>query len=95
MPVILVVDDVRTEQEIIKKALHPLGCSFLVADTGTMALEIAAKERPALIVLDVVMPEMDGFKICRKLQKDDSTKNIPIILCTTKSGDAESSGERR
>ncbi|RLE27919.1 MAG: two-component system response regulator [Acidobacteria bacterium] len=89
MPTILIVDDVRTEQEIIKKALQPLGYSFLIAENGTQALEVAAKEVPALIVLDVIMPDMDGFKACRKLKKADGTKNIPIILCTTKGGESD------
>jgi len=89
MPTILIVDDVRTEQEIIKKALQPLGYNFLVADTGSRGLEIAEKETPALIVLDVIMPDMDGFKTCRKLKKNDKTRNIPVILCTTKSGESD------
>ena len=89
MATILIVDDVRTEQEIIKKALQPLGHSFLTADNGTKALELAESERPVLIVLDVVMPEMDGFKTCRKLKKNEATANIPVILCTSKSGESD------
>lgn len=89
MPTILVVDDVRTEQEIIKKALQPLGYSFLVAENGAQALEVAAKESPALIVLDVIMPDMDGFKACRKLKKGEGTRSIPVILCTTKGGESD------
>jgi CheY-like chemotaxis protein len=89
MPTVLIVDDVRTEQEIIKKALQPLGYNFLVADTGSQCLEVAIKEKPALIILDVIMPDMDGFKTCRKLKKSDDTKGIPVILCTTKSGESD------
>jgi len=89
MPMILIVDDVRTEQEIIKKALQPLGYGFLIADSGSQGIEIAEKEKPALIVLDVVMADMDGFKACRKIKKNAETKDIPIVLCTTKSGESD------
>ena len=89
MPNILIVDDVRTEQEIIKKALSPLGNSFLVAEDGATAIELATRERPALVVLDVIMPGMDGFKACRELKKNDATKAIPIIMCTSKDGDSD------
>ncbi len=89
MPSILIVDDVRTEQEIIKKALQPLGYTVLLADTGAKALEVAAKEKPVLIVLDIIMPEMDGYETCRKLKKNPDTKGIPIILCSTKSEESD------
>lgn len=89
MPSILIIDDVRTEQEIIKKALQPLGYNCLIAENGNQGLEMATKEIPALIVLDVIMPDMDGFKTCRKLKKGDSTKDIPVILCTTKGGESD------
>ncbi len=89
MPSILIVDDVKTEQEIIKKALAPLGCSFLVAENGASGLEMAVREQPALVVLDVIMPGMDGFKACRELKKNEATKSIPILMCTSKDGDSD------
>ena len=89
MPSILIIDDVRTEQEIIKKTLAPLGLTFLVAENAAAGLEIAAREKPALIVLDVIMPGMGGFKACRELKKQDATKSFPIIMCTTKDGDSD------
>lgn len=89
MPSILIIDDVKTEQEIIKKALSPLGYSFLVAENAAAGMEIAAREKPALIVLDVIMPGMDGFKACRELKKQEATKAIPVIMCTSKDGDSD------
>jgi PleD family two-component response regulator len=81
---ILVVDDSRTAllvQEMLLRLTHRV----LKASGGAQALRIAAEERPDLILLDVVMPEMDGFETCRLLRSMEATKMIPIIMVTTRS----------
>ena len=60
---------------------------ILVALDGKSALEIAKEERVDLILLDIMMPEMSGFEVCKALKKDDKTRDIPVIFITAKSDD--------
>lgn len=84
---ILIVDDSRTvilmEQMILTRA----GYDVVVARDGAEAVEKARAEQPDAILLDVVMPQMDGFAACAALRADEATKDIPVIFVTTK-GDA-------
>ncbi len=82
---ILVVDDSRTDLEIITNALESKGYDVIRATNGEEAL-IQATQHPDLIVLDVVMPGKDGFQTCRQLKMDRNTKDIKIILLTSKDG---------
>lgn len=82
---ILVVDDSRTDLEIITNALESNGYDVIRATNGEEAL-IQAAQHPDLIVLDVVMPGKDGFQTCRQLKMDENTKDIKIILLTSKDG---------
>lgn len=80
---ILLVDDSKTTlfmEEMILKSNYAL----VRASNGEEALERAAEENPDLILLDVVMPKMDGFEVCRRLRQQESTKDIPIIMVTTR-----------
>jgi len=76
---ILIVDDVRLNRKIIKTHLSALGYGFTEANDGREALE-KAKEQPDLILMDVMMPGMDGVEACRKLKQDEATKDIPVIF---------------
>jgi len=82
---ILVVDDSKTalmmEQEILEK-----GTSYhcLTAADGQEAVEKATRERPDLILMDVVMPRMNGFEACKAMRQQQSTRDIPIVLVTTR-----------
>jgi len=82
---ILVVDDSRTDLEIITNALESKGYDVIRATNCEEAL-IQAAQHPDLIVLDVVMPGKDGFQTCRQLKMDENTKDIKIILLTSKDG---------
>lgn len=87
---ILVVDDELTTVDILRKELEPKGYRFSLANNGKEALEVASRRvKPDLILLDVLMPEMDGFETCRQLKKDESTRDIPVIFITAK-GETES-----
>lgn len=81
---ILIVDDSRTallmESMILKSGPYEL----LTATDGEQAVETALAERPDLILLDVVMPKMDGFEACRRLRAQEATKTTPIIMVTTR-----------
>lgn len=86
---ILVVDDSPTELKLVSKALQARGYRVVTAVDGEGALAKAAAERPELIVLDVVLPKKNGFQVCRQLKTAPDTKDIKIVLLTSKSQDAD------
>jgi twitching motility two-component system response regulator PilH len=81
---ILVVDDSPTEIVVFKKILEKQGYHMLVAKDGQEGYEIAKQELPDLIIMDVVMPVLNGFQATRLLKNDEATANIPVIMVTTK-----------
>jgi two-component system alkaline phosphatase synthesis response regulator PhoP len=81
-PVILVVDDNRENLELLEAYLEDLNCRTIPATDGPEALEIVKKDNPDLILLDIMMPKMSGFEVCRKLKGDPATSDIPIIMVT-------------
>ena len=81
---ILVVDDVPANLDVLVEALDREGYNVLVASNGTTALEVAAYARPDLILLDVMMPGIDGFETCRRLQADHNLEDTPVIFLTAR-----------
>jgi twitching motility two-component system response regulator PilH len=81
---ILIVDDSPTEIFAFKRMLEEAGFQTAVAATGEEGIEKARREKPDLILMDVVMPGMNGFQATRRLSKDPETAAIPIIMITTK-----------
>ena len=79
---ILLVDDVPANLAVLTAALEPEGYEIFAAQTGVAALKVAAKARPDLILLDIMMPELDGFETCRRLKRDAGLDNVPIIFMT-------------
>lgn len=79
---ILLVDDNATNLKLLRDCLEELGCKILVAKNGASALAIVQKAMPDLILLDIMMPEMDGYEVCRRLKDDVNTRLIPIIFLT-------------
>jgi len=84
MPKILVVDDEATARMIAKIRLEASGYKVITADYGEAGLRKAKSEKPDLIILDVMMPKMDGYEVCRLLKKDEQCNKIPVILFTGK-----------
>ena len=84
MGTVLVVDDSATERAIITGCLQQVGIATSIAKSGEEALEKIEQSRPDVIVLDIVLPGLSGFELCRKLKGEEDTKQIPIILCSTK-----------
>lgn len=77
---ILLVDDQPANLQVLMHTLERFGCKLLVAKNGEAALAIARKVHPDLILLDIMMPGIDGFEVCRRLKADQNTENIPVIF---------------
>ncbi len=81
-PVILVVDDNQQNLELLQAYLEDMDCVTVAANDGPTALSIVGRDAPDLILLDVMMPKMSGFEVCRRIKNDPATTNIPIIMVT-------------
>ena len=79
-PKILLVDDDPLIHRLYQQPLERAGYELLSAHTGAQAVEIATRERPQVIVMDIMMPQMDGLSAMHELKADDRTKSIPVIL---------------
>ncbi len=84
---ILLVDDTPENLDILSAILESLGCQLLVATSGERALELANRRLPDLILLDVMMPDMNGFEVCTRLKSSLATTEIPVIFVTARSED--------
>ncbi|MDY6936757.1 MAG: response regulator [Cyanobacteriota bacterium] len=84
MTTIMVVDDSLTQREMISYIISRMGWRVIQFADGIEALKSLDAEVPDAIVLDVVMPRMNGYEMCRWLKKNQTTKNIPILLCSSK-----------
>ena len=85
---ILVADDDPAIQELVRLNLEMQGYQVIIASNGVETVRKALAERPDLIVLDILMPEMDGYEVMRLLKNSEETSNIPIIVLTAYASDA-------
>ncbi len=83
---ILVVDDVPQNVRLLEAVLEPRGYEVLTAADGPAALELVESEQPDLVLLDVLMPEMDGYTVCRRLREREETAVLPVIMVTSSAG---------
>ncbi len=84
IPLILIVEDSPTQAQKLSTMLSTLyGLRVLVAKDGVEALTMAGQQHPEVIVLDVNLPQMDGFQVCKRLKRDKNTANIPVIMLTS------------
>lgn len=81
---VLVVDDSATDAHLLTEILKKNGFTVLTATTGEEGVAKAKKEKPDLILMDIVMPGMSGFEATRSISKDPETAKIPVIICSTK-----------
>jgi DNA-binding response OmpR family regulator len=88
-PLVLAADDDEDILDLITFRLERSGYSVLQARDGEEALELAVRELPDLVVLDVMMPKLDGFELTRRLRSEAKTSRIPIILLTARAQDAD------
>ena len=87
VPRILIVDDEGDFIEPVKFRLANLGCDFLVAGDGVHALSQAREGKPDLILLDILLPDLDGLSVCEILRRQPNTKKIPVIFMSALSSD--------
>ena len=76
---ILVVDDVETNRFVLRDIIQEMGLQPVLAENGQQALKLVARIHPQLIVLDIAMPEMDGYEVCEKIKSNPEVRDIPII----------------
>ena len=81
---ILIVDDSPSQLLGLKRIVEKLGHETLTAEDGAAGVEVAKRELPDLILMDVVMPNLNGFQATRTISKDPTTSHIPVVLVTTK-----------
>lgn len=81
---ILVVDDSATERHVLGSLLESKGFQVVYAEDGETGITSSKSEMPDLIIMDVVMPGMNGFQATRAISQEEATKDIPVIICTTK-----------
>lgn len=92
---VLLVEDSKTQAAQIKETLESVGLQVRVAYDGPDGIRDALENPPALVVLDVKLPSMDGFQVCRRLKRNPATQDIPVIMLTEKaSAKATMSGLR-
>ena len=85
---LLLVDDNSTNLQVLRQTLQGIDCKMLIAKNGERALSIAVEDHPDLILLDIMMPGIDGFEVCRRLKSDTATEDIPVIFLSAL-GDTE------
>lgn len=85
-PSILVVDDQPINVQLLKRKLEREGIRVIAAYNGLEALDLIKREKPDLILLDVMMPDMDGIEVCQRLQANEATRGIPVIFITARTG---------
>ena len=81
---VLLVEDSKTQAAQIKETLESVGLTVRLAYDGPEGLREAVENTPSLIILDVKLPTMDGFQVCRRLKRNPQTENIPVIMLTEK-----------
>ena len=81
---VLVVDDSATDRHVLAAMLEKNGYEVFTAESGIEALDKADRVRPDVILMDVVMPGTSGFQVTRTISKNETTKHIPIIICSSK-----------
>src|SRR3954467_11048384 len=86
---ILIVADSPSQLVSLKRIVEKLGHQTITAEDGAQGVEVAKREIPDLILMDVVMPNLNEFQATRTISKEETTKHIPIILVTTKDQDTE------
>ncbi|MDQ6619062.1 MAG: response regulator [Pseudomonadota bacterium] len=89
MKTVLIVDDSATERHLLNDLLSKAGFDVIASESGEDAIRKSKAELPDLILMDVVMPGLNGFQATRAISRDPDTRRIPIIMCTSKSQETD------
>jgi len=84
MSIVLVVEDSVPQQEMMTDLLRSIGLEVAIANDGLEALERIERHPPDVIVLDIVMPRMNGYELCRRLKANPMTQHLPVVMCSSK-----------
>ncbi|NEO26636.1 MAG: response regulator [Kamptonema sp. SIO4C4] len=84
MSKVLVVEDSMAQRQMISDLLRESGLTVEVAGNGVEALERIREYNPDIVVLDIVMPQMNGYEFCRRLKADPKTQGVPVVMCSSK-----------
>lgn len=84
MTTVLIVDDLESELQIIGNMMIKAGFAVTKAADGYEAIKFAEEKKPDLVILDIVMPKMNGFEVVRELRSNPKTEKVPVILCSQK-----------
>lgn len=95
MATVLIVDDSPTEVHVLQKMLESGGYNILTASDGDVGIGLARDQRPDVILMDVVMPGLNGFQATRMLSRDPETSDIPVIVVTTKDQETDKAWAKR
>ncbi|MBE9040037.1 response regulator [Oscillatoriales cyanobacterium LEGE 11467] len=87
MTTVLIVEDSKTQRRTISNLLKHKGLTVREASNGQEALQSIHSDRPDLILLDIIMPQMNGYEVCRRLKANPKTQELPVVMCSTKSED--------
>src|SRR5512141_685454 len=88
-PTVLLVEDSPTQAQQIREVLESVGLTVRIATDGPDGIREALENPPDLIVLDIKLPSMDGYQVCRRLKRAEETQTIPVIMLTDKAGAKE------
>lgn len=88
-PKVLIIDDSNTECLVMRQALQGAGYQVFIANDGTQGLRVMSQERPQCLVLDIVLPGISGFDVCRQLRSQDIWRDLPIIIVSTKNSSSD------
>ena len=80
---ILIAEDSPTAAELLRRTIVPLGHDVVLANDGQNAEELIRKEKPDLVILDIIMPKINGFQLCRSLRADPEFQDLPILVITS------------
>lgn len=86
---VLVIEDERDIRALVRVSLEGEGFSALEAGDGDLGLALARRERPAAVILDLMLPGISGLEVCRRLRADESTASVPVLMLTARSGEAD------
>ncbi|MBV0934531.1 response regulator [Marinobacterium weihaiense] len=86
---ILIVEDDPVQQQRLRDILVATGAEIVVGSNGQQGITLAAEQKPDLIFMDIVMPEVDGFSACRQITNGADTKGIPVVIVSSKNEDAD------